>query len=218
MPTTGCKLKCYRRFVNYLTSEEIEAVREAANMAEKLHYRDPKMQPEPKRPSDLEAAKHNLTHSPFQSWCPHCVSFRIRLGRHERNDQAKDSKFPTISFDFCCARAAGQDGDEKNAVSALWMVVCDSITGHVVCVPLKSKGQVKLATTELMAFTQNVGHHAVTYLCDNEPSISVIRRALINARHSLCLPEGSRLARLETIATLWPRILLPEVDSVQVLS
>ena len=73
------------------------------------------------------------------------------------------------------------------------MIMCDNMTGYVGCVPLRSKNQVKLAVCELMAFTQNAGHHAVTYLCDNEPSVRSILRALINARHSLGLP-----ARIQT--------------------
>eukprot|EP00435_Cladocopium_sp_Y103_P037705 s280_g10.t1 len=108
----------------------------------------------------------------------------------------KTANFPTVSFDFCYTRAVGDDEDDKRAVSSLWMVMCDSTTGHVGCVPLRNKNQVKLAVCELMAFTQNIGHHAVTYLCDNEPSIRVILRALISARHSLGLPTRIQTSKV----------------------
>ena len=194
--TSGSRVKCYKRLVNYMKAQELEAAREAASMSEKMHYRDPLMQVEPKKPSDAEVAKHNLTHIPFQNWCPHCVAFRSRPDRHERNDLAKDAQFPTISFDFCFTKAVGDGEDDKTAASAMWMVMCDNMTGYVGCVPLRSKNQVKLAVCELMAFTQNAGHHAVTYLCDNEPSVRSILRALINARHSLGLPTRIQTSKV----------------------
>jgi hypothetical protein len=55
------------------------------------------------------------------------------------------------------------------------------------CYPLKGKCQIKLATTEIMGFTQFLGHHAVCFQTDNEPTVQSILRCLLNARHALGL-------------------------------
>ena len=36
----------------------------------------PRGVPEPKAPSPEAVARHNLTHLPYASWCPHCVAAR----------------------------------------------------------------------------------------------------------------------------------------------
>jgi hypothetical protein len=65
---------------------------------------------------------------------------------------------------------------------------CHGTLGYVGFCPLKSKGQTKLATCEIMAFTQNIGHHEVCFLTENEPTTRQILRCLLNARHALGLP------------------------------
>ena len=40
--------------------------------------------PQPQLPSALEQELHALTHSPFASWCPHCVAGKSREDRHFR--------------------------------------------------------------------------------------------------------------------------------------
>ena len=137
-------------------------------MGERAHNRDPRMQPAANKPSDEEVAKHNLTHTPYQGWCEHCIAHRARPDRHERTDEARTGKMPTISFDLCYTKALGEGELEADGVSSPWIVMADSQTGYVGCCPLKSKGQIKLATCEIMAFTQNIGHHEVCFLTDNE--------------------------------------------------
>ena len=50
------------------------------------------------------------------------------------------------------------------------------------------QSQVKLATCELLTFTQNLGYTTVCYLTDNEPSTRQILRSILHARHALGLP------------------------------
>ena len=173
-----------------MQNQELEAAKEAVNVGERAHYRDPRMQPAANKPSDEEVAKHNLTHTPYQGWCEHCIAHRARPDRHERTDEARTGKMPTISFDLCLCytKALGEGELEADGVSSPWIVMADSQTGYVGCCPLKSKGQIKLATCEIMAFTQNIGHHEVCFLTDNEPTTRQILRCLLNARHALGLP------------------------------
>ena len=194
--TSGSKAKCHRRLVNYHKAAELEAAREAVAAAGHFYHRDPRMQVAPNRPSDEDVARHILTHVPFQGWCEHCAAFRSRPNRHERSDEAKESTYPTVSFDFAYTKALGEGQADKDAHFALWMVMCCSQAGYVGCVPFRTKGQAEVATCELLAFIQNLGHHAVTYMCENEPNTRAILRSLINARHALGLPTKLKTSKV----------------------
>ena len=83
-----------------MQNEEREATRKAVNVGERTRHRDPKMQPAANRLSEEEINKHNLTHTPYQGWCEHCIAHRARPDRHERTDDARSGKMPAISFDL----------------------------------------------------------------------------------------------------------------------
>ena len=42
----------------------------------------PKGLPSPSLPSKAEVEQHNLTHSPYRSWCPFCVAARRKNNAH----------------------------------------------------------------------------------------------------------------------------------------
>ena len=188
LSTSGSKSKCYKRLVNYLKQMELETAREAVNSYGRAHRREPNFHVAANRPSDDEVLRHNLTHLPYQGWCEFCVAHRARLDRHERQDQTRAATMPTVSFDLCTTKALGEGEAEAQVSSSLWLIMACSQTGAVGCCPLKGKGQIKLATTEIMGFTQSLGHHAVCFQTDNEPTVRSILRCLLNARHALGLP------------------------------
>ena len=142
------------------------------------------MQVAANRPSEKEVELH----TPYQGWCEHCVAHRARPDRHERNDFPRGAASPPISFDFCYTKALGDGEAERDVNAAMWMVVADSHSGYLGCCPLKGKGQIKLATHELMAFTQSLGYTTVCFSSDNQPTTRMILRGLLNARHALGLP------------------------------
>ena len=41
--------------------------------------------PAPRAPSRLERDQHDLTHTPYRAWCPHCVRMRGRNTAHRQN-------------------------------------------------------------------------------------------------------------------------------------
>ena len=45
----------------------------------------------PCRPSQQEVDEHMVTHLPFRSWCPHCVSGKSRGKQHARADASVKS-------------------------------------------------------------------------------------------------------------------------------
>lgn len=186
--TSGSKRKLFERLVNHMKQMELELAREAALQADRAHHREPRMQVAANRPSEKEVELHCLTHTPYQGWCEYCVAHRARPDRHERNDLSKESSIPTISFDFCYTKALGDGEAERDVNAAMWMVMADSHSGYLGCCSLKGKSQIKLATHELMAFTQSLGYTTVCFSSDNEPTTRMILRGLLNARHALGLP------------------------------
>jgi hypothetical protein len=181
------KSECYHRVVNHLQKQELEAAKEATNVGGRGHHREPRVQPAANRPSDEEVAKH-VTHTPYQGWSEHCIAHGARPDRHERTDEARTGKMPTISFDLCYTKPLREGELEADGVSSPWVVMANSQAGQVGCCPVKSKDETKLATCEIMAFTQKIGHHEVCFLTDNVPTTRRILRRLLNARHALGLP------------------------------
>ena len=69
-------------------------------------------------------------------------------------------------------------------------------TGSLLGLPLKSKNQMNLITHELLAFTQTLGHEAVQYYCDNEPTARQIVRLLVSSRTAMGLKTTMRTTKL----------------------
>ena len=75
-------------------------------------------QPEPKEPSPTEVNRHNLTHLPYRSWCPHCVAARRANAPHARGSQARQK--PLFCLDYCSIEKAAP----KETTSRLWWGSC----------------------------------------------------------------------------------------------
>ena len=48
----------------------------------------------PNEPSPTEVAKHNLTHFPYRSWCPHCLACRRPNNHHRQSNPSLRRKIP----------------------------------------------------------------------------------------------------------------------------
>ena len=84
---TGSKTVLYKRLVRHIWRRKMEddlALFEAA----KLPERDPRPATVPPEPSAEEVANHNLSHIPYKSWCPSCVSTRGRKDAHQQGSEA----------------------------------------------------------------------------------------------------------------------------------
>ena len=66
--------------------------------------------PSPMTPSRREREQHELTHTPYRSWCPHCVRARGRNRAHLANKDPEKPGVPRISFDYFFF----SDEDEKS--------------------------------------------------------------------------------------------------------
>ena len=45
--------------------------------------------PAPRSPSKMERDQHELTHTPYRAWCPHCVRMRGRNTAHRKMKRKK---------------------------------------------------------------------------------------------------------------------------------
>ena len=121
--------------------------------------------PEPKEPLPEDVARHNLTHIPYRSWCPHCVAARRNNQAHKQGSSAPRT-IPLLVFDYAFIR----DADTEDMLTilvgrhypsrALFATVCDQ------------KGPSdKITVDRLCQFFRSVGAKDVVFKSDQERSI-----------------------------------------------
>ena len=143
-------------------------------------------------PPSLELQRqHELTHTPYQPWCESCVCFKARADRQCRNDSARISGTATVSFDLAYTRSIPEGANQQGITALPFLVMVDSSTGYVGCVPLRSKGQLELMTREILSFTAGLGHSEMIYRCDNEPTMRQLLKYVMSTRLSMGLPTRS---------------------------
>ena len=121
-------------------------------------------------------------------WCASCVCFRARADKQQRSDGARRAGVATISFDFCYTKSVPESMDEQQVDTMVCLVMCDSATGYLHAVPLRSKNQWSLMIRELLGFAGILGHSELVFMCDNEPTLLQLKRMVVNARLSMGLP------------------------------
>ena len=171
---------------------ELQIVLGAAREAQAVQERQPRPQHLAEAPDEATQMRHNLSHLPYADWCPSCIAHRSRPDRQERTGAVKESGTPTISFDFAYTKAVGEDGIARNTDTVIALVMVDSVTNYVGCVPVRAKCQTDLMVRELLQFTQTLGHTECTYLCDNEPAARTLQRMAVRARLALGLPTKDK--------------------------
>ena len=188
LSTSGPKQRCFQRILDHQKKLELEMVLAASKDAQQQMERQPKVPPTAELPSEAEQAKHRLTHLPYASWCTSCVTHRARPDRHETTGISHEGTVPTISFDYFYTKSDGQDVlDEESPNSVLSLIIVDSLTGFVSCVPLQSKNQLDHMNRELTQFIQRLGYSEVILRCDNEPAILQLQRLTTKTRQSMGL-------------------------------
>ena len=56
--------------------------------------------PEPIEPTREQRERHNLTHMPYRSWCPHCVAARRTAQAHKLSKDDERRMLPLPIFDY----------------------------------------------------------------------------------------------------------------------
>ena len=91
--------------------------------------------PAPMAPSRLEKEAHDLTHTPYRAWCPHCVRMRGRNTAHKKQVRKEKSWVPRISFDYFFF---SQEDEQANKHPMIVMV--DDETGEKYARGVSQKG------------------------------------------------------------------------------
>ena len=188
LSTSGSKSRCFTRLLNHQKQQELEIIQAATEQYKLDEARRPKAVDLKVPPSEEEQEIHNLTHLPYAPWCPSCVCFRARADKQQRSDGARRAGVATISFDFCYTKSVPEAMLEKDVDTMVCLVMCDSSTGYLHAVPLRSKNQWNLMVRELLGFAGIVGHSELVFMCDNEPTLLQLQRMTVNARLSMGLP------------------------------
>ena len=192
LSTSGSRDRCFKRLFEHQKKLELQIVLGAAREAQAAQERLPRPQHLAEPPDEELQMRHNLTHLPFADWCPSCIAHRSRPDRQERTGAVKDSGTPTVSFDFAYTKAVGPDGIARNTETVIALVMVDSVTNYVGCVPVKSKSQTDVMVRELLQFTQVLGQGECVYLCDNEPAARQLQKLAVRARQALGLPTRDK--------------------------
>ena len=188
LSTSGSKHKCFKRLLEFQKKTELEVMQSAVANAGQEFNREPHAPPLQSPPDQAEQDKHNLTHVPYQAWCPACISFRAREDAHRNTGISRSGGTATVSFDFCYVKSVPEGADPKGVSSMTCLIMVDSVTGYSHATPVRTKSQYQLMVQELLMFCQLMGHTTVTLRCDNEPVLVQVLRMTVNARLSMGLP------------------------------
>ena len=97
-------------------------------------------------------------------------------------------ELPIISWDFCfTGKTCEQVAEDEEGSKLTCLVLHDSQSGAVHCVPVHHKGQTKYMCQEILRFISFLGHGEVTIRCDQEHSTLAIQRLVQRSRQRLNL-------------------------------
>ena len=131
--------------------------------------RRPKKMADPKLPSELEIAEHEMTHLPFRSWCRHCVRGRGKELPHRKAEDLEGG-VAEIHMDLCFP------GEEDGSGGLTVLVAQDRETKMKLASAMPSKSTGNFIAKRILAFMREVGceHGVVTIKSDQEPAMKAI--------------------------------------------
>ena len=171
--TSGNRGQLWSRLSKHVVHQESLTEHGVAHTLERESTRQPIAQAIAVEPSAQQVHEHNLTHYPYQEWCPVCVCFKGRQDQHPASADHTGSSVSVLSFDygFLSLRTGG------DAMTALFAV--DRQTKAVIGIPAKTKAGPSLShtVTELTRFINWIGHNEIRLRCDNENPITKVAEA-----------------------------------------
>lgn len=178
---SGSKTKLWNRICSHLDKLKILEEVEISNESATLSQRAPIAVQTSEKPADEEVVKlHNLTHIPYAAWCESCVRAKGKPDRHEQ-DQGRlmGRELPSLSFDFFyTGRSCEPEQEDSESAKLTALVLYDSFSSAVHCIPVHSKAQRKHMVAECVKFLQFLGHADVCLRCDQEPAILAVQNLL----------------------------------------
>ena len=165
---SGSKVKLWRRIIATVDRQRILEETQLSVPALTGDANQPRHVQLAERPSEDEVQRHMLTHIPYAGWCEACVSGKERPDRHERDETRVQSR----QFDFAFT------GKSLGGAKLTTLVLHDSHSGSVSCVPLRGKNESKYAVREMVKYLQYLGHGDICLMCDQEPSALAVQSLL----------------------------------------
>ena len=120
--------------------------------------------PIPNEPTEQQKAIHNLTHLPYQSWCPICTKAK---GKEQHSKRQKDRQ-PVIQVDYCFVKTS------EELPNTTILTAVDVQTGLGMSVVAPSKGRDKYCIAELKKFIFEIGRTYGIIQYDPEPSLKAL--------------------------------------------
>jgi len=172
-----------------LPAEELE--KEDSEMEDEAGVRVPVVKRGPKEPTEKEITAHNVTHVPFRSWCPHCVSAAAKATPHRSRKEESEKSIPCIHADYWFMR--DQPGAESVPVICLKDDDTKAFGAHVVTV----KGSVDWVAEKIVEDIEIMGHIGkVAIKTDQEPALKDLVREIHQLRAAKgreTIPEESKV-------------------------
>ena len=177
---SGSKAKLWRRIIATVDRQRILEETQLSVPALTGDVHQPRPVQLADRPAEDEVQRHMLTHIPYAAWCEACVSGKGKPDRHERNEtRVQGREIPVLSFDFgFTGKSLGDDQDEDESAKLTTLILHDSHSGSVGCIPLRGKNDSKHAVREMVKYLQYLGHGDICLMCDQEPSALAVQSLL----------------------------------------
>ena len=167
--------------------ENDEAKFEDAEEQQEGGTRAPRRAQDPKLPSPEEVAQHCLTHTPFRSWCRHCVRGSGQAELHKAALRDPDA-LPEVHIDYCFM------GKRDEAAQPI-LVARDRDTKMTVSYLVRAKGCADAYVVKrLIAFLKEIGYEGkkVIIRSDQESPIKAVIDKLVELRgDGMVVPEHS---------------------------
>ncbi|CAE7599013.1 unnamed protein product, partial [Symbiodinium necroappetens] len=166
----------------HLVPDVGEVAVQASDAVTEAFAHDAHPQALPVRPDPATVALHELTHIPRMDWCESCQATRSREDSHSTKPPVREQ--PVVSMDFMFNRT-GDDKPEPEHPMQTHLVVVDQNTKFVLCIPVQSKGSLKVAVEEIVKLTSSLGYTKLTLRADSEPAMVQLTNLVKIARSRL---------------------------------
>ena len=128
--------------------------------------------PEPPEPTPEMINRHNLTHLPYRSWCPHCVAARRNNAPHTRGSRVRQK--PLFCSDYCSVSDTKTESSlttlvarmcppKPDAAKPLFAVVCERKGAHD-----------EYTVSRVCQFIRECGVKDFVYKSDQEASVVAV--------------------------------------------
>ena len=149
--------------------------------------RPPEVLRDPGAPTQREVEEHNITHLPFRSWCPYCVSGKAQDRQHRlRKEDQMAKQVPEVVFDY--GFFGGKEDEETLAVQ----VARDRRTQMVFANVVPRKGMIhEHGAKSMLEDLEKLGYQEIILKCDGEPALKNVQSEVQRRRAAQTILENS---------------------------